>query len=56
MGWQVDSDSFPLELESFPALAGRGSYTLGPDYRMTYTVQEQKDIVEFARLRGVRIV
>ena len=36
-------------------MATLGSYTLGP-YRMTYTVEEQKEIVEFARLRGIRIV
>ena len=51
----VDADSFPLELDSFPKMATLGSYTLGP-YRMTYTVEEQKEIVEFARLRGIRIV
>jgi len=51
----VDADGFPLELETFPALASRGSYSLGP-YRMTYTVAEQQEIVEFARQRGVRIV
>eukprot|EP01051_Picozoa_sp_SAG22_P008343 SAG22_NODE_630_length_8383_cov_5.839469_6_plen_591_part_00 len=51
----VDSQSFPLELTSFPKLAEIGAYTMGK-YKMTYSVAEQEDIVEYARLRGVRIV
>ncbi|XP_065167218.1 probable beta-hexosaminidase fdl isoform X2 [Atheta coriaria] len=51
--WHVsDSQSFPLVLPSVPQLAKYGSYS--PD--MVYTASEVKDLVEYARLRGIRVV
>lgn len=51
--WHItDSQSFPIELPSEPALAEKGAY--GEDMR--YTVEDVKRIVEFAMSRGVRVV
>uniref|UniRef100_A0A0D9X0P2 Beta-hexosaminidase n=1 Tax=Leersia perrieri TaxID=77586 RepID=A0A0D9X0P2_9ORYZ len=51
--WHItDSQSFPLELPSEPALADKGSYGEG----MRYTVEDVKLIVDFAMSRGVRVV
>lgn len=51
--WHItDSQSFPLELPSEPALAEKGSYGDG----MRYTVDDVKLIVDFAMNRGVRVV
>ncbi|KAF0905894.1 hypothetical protein E2562_008922 [Oryza meyeriana var. granulata] len=51
--WHItDSQSFPLELPSQPALAEKGSYGEG----MRYTVEDVKLIVDFAMSRGVRVV
>ncbi|KAL5196505.1 hypothetical protein ABZP36_000017 [Zizania latifolia] len=51
--WHItDSQSFPLELPSEPALAEKGSY--GEDMR--YTVEDVNLIVDFAMHRGVRVV
>lgn len=48
----IDSQSFPLELESEPELAEKGAY--GKDMR--YSVQNVKDIVQFGMERGVRVI
>ncbi|KQK15569.2 hypothetical protein BRADI_1g23740v3 [Brachypodium distachyon] len=51
--WHItDSQSFPIELPSEPALAEKGAY--GDDMR--YTVEDVTRIVEFAMSRGVRVV
>ncbi|CAG5113403.1 Oidioi.mRNA.OKI2018_I69.chr2.g7514.t1.cds [Oikopleura dioica] len=48
----VDLQSFPYESQVLPELSFLGSYT--PLH--VYTIHEIKDIIEFARLRGVRVV
>ncbi|KAJ8916342.1 hypothetical protein NQ315_005037 [Exocentrus adspersus] len=51
--WHVtDSQSFPLIVPSVPQLAKTGAYSSG----MTYAPEEVKALVEFARLRGIRVV
>lgn len=51
--WHVsDSQSFPLEIPSVPLLAKYGAYS--PD--MLYTRLQVIDIVEYARVRGIRVV
>lgn len=47
----VDDQSFPYESQVFPLLS-RGAWS----QEEKYTIQDIKDIVEFARLRGVRVV
>ncbi|GLJ05445.1 hypothetical protein SUGI_0018340 [Cryptomeria japonica] len=50
--WHItDSHSFPLELPSEPALAQKGSYP-----GMTYTSQDVREIVEYGRNYGVRVI
>lgn len=51
--WHVsDSQSFPLEVKAVPELARFGAYSAG----MTYREEDVEEVVEFARLRGVRVV
>ncbi|XP_018567795.1 probable beta-hexosaminidase fdl [Anoplophora glabripennis] len=51
--WHItDSQSFPLVVPSVPQLAKNGAY--GPG--MTYAPEEVKALVEFARVRGIRVV
>lgn len=51
--WHItDSQSFPLELNSEPALAINGSYS--PDMR--YSSKDVKRIVKFGRNHGVRVI
>lgn len=51
--WHItDSQSFPLVIPSYPQFAKTGSYA--PD--KTYVAEEVKALVEFARVRGVRVV
>lgn len=51
--WHVtDSQSFPLLLPSLPLLAKTGAYGAN----MMYSPDEVKDLVEFARLHGIRII
>jgi hypothetical protein len=60
----VDGDSFPVASTSFPKLAELGSYSssvLGPRSSPintvgVYTVADQTAIVEYARMRGVRVL
>lgn len=44
--------SFPYESETFPELSEKGAYTPG----MVYTQIQIQEIVEYARLRGIRIL
>ncbi|KAJ8970080.1 hypothetical protein NQ314_001404 [Rhamnusium bicolor] len=51
--WHItDSQSFPLVVPSVPQLAITGAYGSG----MIYSPEEVKALVEFARLRGIRVV
>eukprot|EP01050_Picozoa_sp_SAG11_P016859 SAG11_NODE_2353_length_3476_cov_2.774060_3_plen_422_part_00 len=47
----VDANSFPLKLDSFPELADKGSYCPS----CVYTSADIKEIVEYARQRGIRV-
>lgn len=49
----VDDQSFPLELPSFPQFARTSSYGTPTEH---YSVADAREIVEYARMRGVRIV
>ncbi|XP_031618894.1 beta-hexosaminidase subunit beta-like [Contarinia nasturtii] len=46
----VDDHSFPYQSKTFPELSAQGAY----DMRMIYSQNDVKDIVEYARLRGIR--
>jgi len=48
----VDEQSFPIEIPSRPLLSQLGAYSKFE----RYSVNDMKEIVEYARLRGVRIV
>ncbi|KAI4466946.1 beta-hexosaminidase [Holotrichia oblita] len=51
--WHVsDSQSFPLEIPSVPQMHLYGAYQTD----MVYTAQEVAELVEYSRLKGVRIV
>ena len=48
----VDDQSFPLTVRSFPNLQGMGAYSVAE----RYSPLDVEDIVEYARLRGVRVL
>jgi hexosaminidase len=48
----VDDQSFPLEVRSFPRLQGMGAFSA----RERYTQLDVVDVVEYARLRGIRVM
>ena len=48
----ADAQSFPLELPSVPQLAYYGANTPGEVYKF----EEARDFVEYAKLRGVRVI
>jgi hexosaminidase len=51
--WHIsDSHSFPIYLKSHPEITKYGAYS---DAQI-YSEKDIKDIVQFARIRGVRIV
>jgi len=60
----VDGDSFPIVSESFPKLASLGSFSesiFGPGSSSRrqvgmYSVAEQEQVVQYARMRGVRVM
>ncbi len=53
MHWHItDYQSFPLHLASRPLLAKQGSY----GRQHTYNSTDIARLVEFARLRGIRVV
>lgn len=51
--WHItDSQSFPLEIPSVPQLTRYGAYSR----HKTYSPNDVRHIVEFAKLRGVRVI
>ena len=51
--WHItDDESFPIELPSIPEMQAYGSY--GRAYR--YSVEDVKEIVQYAAENGVRVI
>ncbi|KAA3677267.1 hexosaminidase [Paragonimus westermani] len=48
----VDDNSYPYQSQLFPNLSKKGAY----NERQVYTPQDIKEVVEFARLRGIRVI
>ena len=48
----VDDQSFPYESSSFPELSKAGAFS----WNQTYTSRDVKYIIEYARLRGIRVI
>jgi len=48
----VDDQSFPFQSQRFPEIHKKGAYTK----RHVYSPRDVQDIIEYARLRGIRVV
>jgi len=49
----VDDQSFPYYSKTFPQLSFKGAYD---PYNMVYKPDDVKEIIEYARMRGIRII
>jgi hexosaminidase len=51
--WHItDSQSFPIEIKSQPDLSRNGAYSA----EQVYSSKDVKDVVEFAKIRGIRVI
>jgi hexosaminidase len=51
--WHLtDSEAFPYPSLKYPEMSAKGAYT--PKH--VYTIEQIKDIIEFSRLRGIRVI
>jgi hexosaminidase len=48
----MDAEAFPLQSEVYPLLSEKGAY----DQDSVYTKSDVKDVIEYARMRGIRVL